>query len=410
MLINFDNFGMLTWVEINKQAIEHNLREFRRLIDSKIKIMAVVKSNAYGHGMIEVAKIAVKAGANWLGVVNLDEALRLRQAKIKAPIFILSYWTAVKNYSTIRANRRNSEISEIQEAIQKNIDFPIYIFEQAKILSQIAQKIRKKVNIHIKIDTGAGRIGVMPDQAIKFIQEISKLPRLNIQGIFTHYAASEREDQGYTNRQTEILNGILAKLRLLKINIPFVHAACSASTMVNPATHFNMVRLGVALYGLWPSEETRLMIKKRKVKINLKPALIWKTKIIQIKELPAGAFIGYDCTYQTKKKIKIAILPVGYWDGYDRHLSNPTPLKLRGTGCGEVLIRGQRCPIRGRICMNLSMVEVSRLSNVKVGDEVVLIGKQNKKEITADDLAKKIGTINYEVVARINPLIIRKYV
>lgn len=390
---------MLTWVEIKKSAIRHNIKQFRRLVGRKVKIMAVVKSNAYGHGMIEVAKIALKSGADWLGVINLDEALELRKAIVKTPIFILSYWIADKNYSAIRASRV-VEINKIQEAIQKKIDFPVYTFEQAKILSTIANKSRKRANIHIKIDTGTSRIGVMPEQAVNFIKEIQKIPNLNLRGIFTHYAASERKDQSYTNQQTKIFKDILANLRLLKINIPLIHAGCSASTIINRLTYFNMIRLGIAMYGLWPSDDIKNLVKKKKIKFNLQPALSWKTKVIQIKELPRGTFIGYDCTYQTKRRTKIAVLPIGYWEGYDRKLSNS----------GEVLIRGQRCPVRGRVCMNLTMVEVTHLKNVEIGDEVVLIGRQGREEITTDELANKIDTINYEIVTRINPLIPRKYV
>ncbi len=242
---------MLTWVEIKKSAIKYNLQQFRRLVGPKVKIMAVVKSNAYGHGMIEVAKTAIKSEADWLGVINLDEALKLRRAGIKAPISILSYW----------------DISDIRgKFVQiRDIDFPVYTFEQAKILSKIAQKARKRVNVHIKIDTGASRIGVLPSQAVNFIKEVQKIPNLNLRGIFTHYAASEREDQSYTNQQTKIFKDILANLRLLKIDIPLIHAGCSASTIINPVAYFNMVRIGIAMYGLWPSEEIRAAVKKKKI-------------------------------------------------------------------------------------------------------------------------------------------------
>lgn len=389
---------MLTWLEIDKSAINHNLRQFKKIIGPKIKLMAIVKSNAYGHGMVEVAKIALKSGADWLGVINLGEAFKLRQAKIKAPIFILSYWDI---------GDMGGKYAQIRD-----IDFSVYTLEQAKILSQIAQKIKRPVNVHIKIDTGASRIGVMPNEIVNFVKELKKMPRLNVRGLFTHYAASEREDQSYTDRQTKIFSDILANLRLLKINIPLIHAGCSASTIINPATYFNLVRIGIAMYGLWPSDEIKKVMEKKRTSFYLEPALSWKTKVIQVKKLPAATFIGYDCTYQAKRETRIAILPVGYWEGYDRKLSN----------CGEVLINGRRCPVRGRICMNLTVVEVGHIPNVKAGDEVVLIGEQacppnspnwrrrrSNKEITADELAEKVGTINYEVVTRINPLVPRIY-
>jgi len=377
---------MLTYLEIDKSAIAHNLRQIKQLVGPKVAIMAIVKSNAYGHGMVEMAQIAIKAGANWLGVISDSEALILRQAKIKAPIFILSFW----DISAIRA-----EFVYIRDC-----DFPVYTIEQAKILSQLGQKIRKKINVHIKIDTGASRVGVRPDEAVAFIKKIKKMPGLNLCGIFTHYAASEDGDQTFTNQQTDKFTKVINALEKQGINILFKHAACSAATMINRQTRFNLIRLGIALYGLWPSPDTKFLSDVKNNHIELRPALTWKTRIIQIKDLPTKTSIGYDCTYRTNKKIKIAILPIGYWDGYDRKLSN----------CGEVLIRGHRCPVRGRVCMNLTMVEIPDTIGPKVGDEVILLGRQGKQEITAEELAQKVGTINYEIIARINPLIIRKYV
>ena len=226
------------------------------------------------------------------------------------------------------------------------------------------------------------------------------MPGLNLRGVFTHYAASEDGDQTFTNQQTEKFTKVIDALEKQGINIPFKHAACSAATMINRQTRFNLIRPGIALYGLWPSPETKFLSGVKNKNIDLCPALTWKTRIIQVKNLPGRTTIGYDRTYQTKKKTKLAILPVGYWDGYDRKLSN----------CGEVLIGGRRCPVRGRVCMNLTMVELPARLRAKVGDEAVLLGRQGKEEITAEELAQKIGTINYEVVTRINPLIIRKYV
>jgi len=377
---------MLTWVEIKREAFKHNLAQFRKIVGPRVRLMAVVKSNAYGHGMIEVAKIALKEGADWLGVINLDEALELRQAKIKAPIFILSYW----------------DISEIREKFVQisDCDFPVYTLEQAKILSKLAQKIKRKANIHIKIDTGASRIGILPEEAVGFAKYVKKLPDLNIRGIFTHYAASESKNQSYTNWQTERFKKVLKDLEASGTSIPLAHAGCSASTIANPNTFFDMVRIGIGMYGLWPSGEIRELVRRRKIKINLKPALSWKTKIIQVKNVAKNTFIGYDCTYRTKKKTKIAVLPIGYWDGYDRLLSNS----------GQVLVHGKHCPIRGRICMNLTMVDVSGLANIKTGDEVVLVGSQGKERIRVEEIAHKTGTINYEVVTRINPLIPRIYI
>ncbi len=383
---------MLTWVEIKKSAIQHNLKQFQKIINGKAKIMAVVKSNAYGHGLMGIAELAVRAGADWLGVVNFAEALSLRRAKIKKPIFILSFW---------------QQDLQIKQGIKQDIDFPVYTLGQARFLSKTAQQIGKKANIHVKIDTGTSRIGLLPEQAVSFIKKVNRLPGLNLRGIFTHYADSESKNQSYTNQQTVRLRRVLNDLKQTGLEAPFVHAGCSASTINNPDTFFNLVRIGIGLYGLWPSTETKELAKKRKLKINLKPALTWKTKIIQIKQVPKNTNVGYDQTFKTKKETKLAVLPIGYWDGYSRLLSNPS---LTGSGKGEVLIRGRRCPVLGRVCMNLTMIDVSKLDKVKINDKVVLIGWQRKKQITAEEMAQKTKTINYEFVTRINPLIPRIYI
>jgi len=229
---------MLTYLEINKSAIAHNLRQIKQLVGPDVAVMAVIKSNAYGHGMVEVAKIAAKAGANWLGVISDSEALALRQAKIKAPIFILSFW----------------DQAELKNKIKKiyNCDFPVYSIEQAKFLSQLGQKIRKTINIHIKIDTGASRVGIRVDEAVAFIKKIKNLPRLNLCGIFTHYAASEDSDQTFTNQQTDKFARVIDTLEKQGVDIVWRHAACSAATMVNRQTLTE--RIGINLY---PGQSSR---------------------------------------------------------------------------------------------------------------------------------------------------------
>jgi alanine racemase len=341
--------------------------------------MVVVKSNAYGHGILKVAEICLKAGADWLGVANLNEALELRANKISAPIFILSYYPL--------------EDLKIKKGVQEGVDFPVYTLRQIKFLNQVGRKLKKKVNVHLKIDTGASRIGVRDlNTALTFEQKIKNSDFLNLRGIFTHYADSESEDQSYANQQTEKFQEIVQK-----IEAPFFHAACSAAIINSQNSLFNMVRLGIGLYGLWPSSYTRQ--KARELSLSLKPALSWWTKVIQVKELKAGTPIGYDRTFITKKKAKIAVLPVGYADGYDRHLSNQ----------GRVMIRGVACPVRGRVCMNLIMVDVSRVKKIKEGDKVLLLAGENDSLINADNWAQKIGTINYEIVTRINQDIPRIY-
>lgn len=364
-----------SWVEISTQAIKHNIGQFRKILSPEYKISAVVKSNGYGHGMIPVAQFLEKAKlAEYLAVTSDSEALALRQAKVKLPILVLSFW-----------DKKN-----LPALIKNKIELGIYSAEQlnyltsARTLSLIKRGDHKNriLKIHLKLDTGMHRLGFYPSEAEKAVHRLLHLPNIKIQGIFSHFAAAG-EDKQSTRRQLLQFQQVVAKIKQ-HINIPLVHIANSAGAFF-PDKFCNMLRLGIAMYGLTPS----LVLAS---KLNLKPALVWKTRIIQIKNVAKGEKISYGLTYQFKKPAKIAILPVGYADGYDRKLSN----------CGEALIRGKRCPVRGRVCMNLTAVEVTQVPKVREGDEVVLIGKQGKQEITADELAQKIGTINYEVATRIN--------
>lgn len=367
-----------SWVEVSKSAILYNLNQYQKLVGSSVAVMPIVKSNAYGHGLMEVAKL-VAPKVKWLGVVNLKEALALRHQGITKNIFVLSY-----------INEKN-----LQEGIRKNIDLPVYDIQSAKRISREALKVKKLAKIHVKIDTGATRVGVSTKAALSFIKEVAKLPNIKIAGIYSHFAAAE-DNQNYTNKQLEKFNQILKKIEVTGIKIPLKHFGCSAAVLTTPQSYFNLVRLGVSLYGLWPSVEAKKIVHRRKKSFNLKPALTWKTKILQVKKIPAGTKVGYGCSYTAKKAITMAVIAAGYWEGYDRHLSNK----------GIVVVKGKRCPVIGRVCMNISMIDISGVNNVKAGDEVVLISPKN----SAEEMAKKIGTINYEVVTRINPLLERIYV
>ena len=354
-----------TRVEINKKNILHNLRSFRKLIGEDRVLMPVVKSNAYGHGMVQVARLIDESGlADKICTVNDTEALELMKNGVKSPVFILSYW------------EKNKKL------INNKIEYPVYDLGQAKFLSGLG----KKIKTHLKVDTGTSRLGVLSKDFVDFAKKVAPLPFLEIEGVFTHYANSE-EDNQFTREQTEKLANVSQELNKLGIKVKTFHAACSAASISSPDTLFDGVRLGLGLYGLWPT-------KKIKVEsLELKPALTWKTKIIQIKELDKGNYVGYGCTHQTNAKTKMAVLPVGYNEGYDRLLSNK----------GEVYIKGERCKVIGRVCMNLTMIDVSPLSDVKVGDEVELMGNN----ITPEEFASWAETINYEVITRINPLIPR---
>jgi len=276
----------------------------------------------------------------------------------------------------------------------------VYSPIQIEFLSRVGQKSSRPINVHLKIDTGTSRLGVLPEQAEEMVRRIEEAPGVKLTGLFTHYSSSESRDQSFTDQQTEKFRQTVEKLkREFKLEDIIVHAGCSASTLVNEKTFFDLVRAGIGLYGLWPSPATRELAFKQGA-IELQPALSWKTKIIQVKTVATGAFVGYDRTYRTDQQSKLAIIPVGYWDGLDRSLSNK----------GEVLVQGQRCPIRGNICMNLTIIDVSALAEVKEGEEAVLIGRQGKETITAEEMAARAKTINYEVVTRINPQLPRRYV
>lgn len=366
---------MLTWLEIDSRAIKHNLQQFKKMAGRKVMLMPVIKANAYGHGFLTVAKICQKSKeVNRICVVSLDEAIELIKNKLtKKPIMILSFF--------------NQEEKKLALAIKNNTIFPLYSLENAKLLNKVGDRLNKKIKVHLKIDTGASRLGILPAEALDFVNALKKYKKLELEGIWSHFASSE-DDFAYTKNQHEIFKLVCENLKNNNINIPIKHIACSAAAMAYNFTHENALRIGLSLYGLYPSNN--------KSAIKLKPALSWYTTVIQVKTLPAGAKIGYGGTYTTNRPTKIAILPVGYWDGYDRRLSNH----------GYALIKGERCPILGRICMNICMVDVTNLT-VKAGDKATLIGKDKSKNISVDDLAKWCETINYEVVDRINPLLPR---
>ncbi|MDD4606825.1 MAG: alanine racemase [Patescibacteria group bacterium] len=374
-----------TWVEISKSALKHNIQQYKKVLSKSTQIMAVVKSNAYGHGMVETAKLAIKYGAKWLATVNLDEALELRQAGIKSPVLVLSYYQLDKKL--------------IKQAIQQNISLVVYSVEQLKFLNQVSLELKKSAQVHLKIDTGTTRLGILVDHGLDFIKQAFKFKNLKIQGLFSHFAASE-ENQQFTQQQLDKFKNLIQQIEKLNLDISLKHFSCSAAALVKTESNFDLMRLGIGMYGLWPSELTQKIVQKKYPNFNLKPALSLCTRIIQIKTVPKGTRIGYGCTYKTAKSIQVAILPIGYWEGFDRHLSNKN----------RVIIKDKFCQVLGRVCMNLIMVDVTGIKNLKAGERAILIGRQGDKRITADDWAKKIGTINYEVVTRINPNLPRIYV
>jgi len=382
--------GLRTWIEIDTDALRRNILTFRKLIGPKVKLMAVVKSNAYGHGLWGFAKAAASR-VDWFGVDSFPEALRLRKEGIKKPILVLGYTLPIF----------------FKEAAKRNISLTISTFENIRAL----RKLKRQPNIHIKIDTGMHRQGFLPFEIHRVLRELERAGLIKeVEGVYTHFAsAKDRTYPFYTKEQIKKFeracldfqaHGFLGLIR---------HAAATGGTILHPEAHYDMVRIGIGLYGLWPSKELMLQYalpetenRKQKIenrKIELRPILTWKTIVSEIKKIPAGSYVGYDLIERVTRPTKMAILPVGYWHGVDRGLSS----------IGEVLIKGRRAKILGRVSMDMMVVDITRIPNVRVGEKVTLIGKQGKEEITAYEWGEKLGTSHYEIITRINPLIKRIY-
>lgn len=365
------------WAEIDLNAIVHNLNEVKRVIKPGARIMAVLKANAYGHGAVKVAQTALASGADYLAVARLDEALTLRRHGIESPILVFGY-IPPEHYP---------------DSVKNSITHTVYTLEMARQLNKTAEEAGIQAKVHIKIDTGMGRLGFIPgQQALEEIKQLAGMTNLNVEGIYTHFADADNDDKTYTKIQFEKFMQLLSKLEIEGINFPLRHAANSAAVIDHPETHLDMVRPGIMLYGLYPSE------KVQKHKVKLKPAMSLKTRVGHVKRVPPGTHISYGCTYCTDKETTIATLPLGYADGYTRMLDD-----------GEVLVHGVRAPVVGRICMDQCMINVGHIHNVKTGDEVVVFGCQEGKCLPVEELAEKLGTINYELVCMISSRVPRVY-
>jgi len=368
---------MKTWIEISKDNILHNIQLLKKLLKPSTNFMVVLKSNAYGHGLDIMNNICMQSGlVDWYGVDSAKEALILRKLGNTKPILVLGY----------------IPYKDLKKVIENNVSFVAYNIELLEYLQN--KKYNKSIKIHIKIETGTSRQGIANEDLINFAKKAKENTNIKIEGIYTHYANIEdTTDSSYAMEQLKKFNENIKLLENLCIFIPIKHSACSAALINYPETHFNMVRAGISLYGMWSSIETKAIAQRNNINLGLKPALTWKAHIAQIKELKANTPVSYGLTETVKRNSKIAIIPVGYWDGYDRGLSS----------IGEVLINNKRAKILGRICMNMMIIDITDIPETKINDEVILFGG----EITAEEIARKIGTINYEVVTRINPLIKR---
>jgi len=376
-----DTRGLLSWVEVSRGAYLHNLAFFRRYLGAGVELSAVVKANAYGHGAETIARLAAEGGADSFCVHSLEEALALRAAGFRQDVLVMGH----------------VPLARLAEAVSEDLRLVLFNRRSAEELARAASQAGTAARVHLKLETGTYRQGVDEEELGGFLDFLSRHPELRLDGACTHFANIEdTTDHGYAEHQLALFERLCRRIRDAGFHGFKRHAACSAASLVVERTHFEMVRLGISQYGLWPSKETLLSWKLRhpdKSEDVLRPVLAWKTRISQLKEVAPGSFVGYGCTYQTTRTTRLAVLPIGYSDGYDRKLSNQA----------YVLVRGHRAPVRGRVCMNLTMVDVTDVPEVELEDEVTLLGLQGGQRVTADNLAGWIGTISYEVVARIRP-------
>ncbi len=365
---------MKTWIEIDAAALSRNFRSLSRLA-KPAKTMAVIKANAYGHGLLEAATVLNKAGAAWFGVDHVDEALRLRKAGFKQSVLVLGY----------------TPLDRLAEAVKKDISLVAYNLDTFRVLAKLKGK---KARVHVPVETGLTRQGIGEGELDLVLSCLTRhASRFILEGVHTHFANIEdTKSRAYADHQLSEYKKAIEKFEAYKLYPKFKHTASTAASILYSDTHFDLARTGIGLYGLWPSESIR-KAQSAKRKVRLEAALTWKTMVAQVKNVKRGTPVSYGLTERVRRDSKVAVLPIGYADGFDR---------VANSKRGHVLIGGKRCKVLGRVCMNMTMVDVTDVSKVKAEDEVVLIGKQGKERITAEELASLGKTINYEIVTRIN--------
>jgi len=369
---------MKTYIEISRKNLVHNLKLFKNIANRKM--MFVVKANAYGHGLKEVINITKELPIiNYYAVDSVYEALIVKEIDVGKKIIIIGW----------------SDEEELESLIMNGFETVAPSMNFLEKANHLAGKLKRKCNVHLKVETGTARLGMQPSQVIDLFNDFT-YKNINIVGIYSHFANIEdTTDHSYAQSQLKIYNELLTKINTENI---LKHFSCSASTLIFPKTYFDMVRVGISAYGYWPSKPTYISyIEQNEKKIELKPVLRWYTRVAQVKNLDKGDHIGYGITYRTFNKTKMIVVPVGYFDGYDRKLSN----------ISTIIINGIKAPVRGRVCMDMFMAEVTHIENIKPGDKITLIGHDGEEKIDADYLAELSGSINYEVLSRINPLISR---
>jgi alanine racemase len=369
--------GRPTLCVIDLSALRWNLRQVKAKVGSEVRTLCMVKADAYGHGALQVAQALAHEGSDSFGVATLEEAAALRRSGIREPILVV-------------AGAYPEQLSQI---IEHRLTMAVHDLEAAARLDGAARNQGARLGVHIKVDTGMGRLGFLAHEIEAWLPPLKKLQALEIAGVFSHFSQAESVEGDYTRGQLRKFHEVVSRLRAHGITPPLTHLANSAATITLPEAHFDMVRPGIMLYGAYPAPEM-------KRQVELKPALSWKTRIMQLKNVPTGTSISYGQTFVTKRESLIATLPVGYADGYQRLLSN----------CGQTLVRGKRAPVAGRVCMDLTMIDVTDITNVQPGDEVVLLGGQDGGEITADEMAGWANTISYEIFTSISARVPRIYI
>lgn len=379
----------LIWCEVSAGSLAANCRHFRSLLAPGVLLAPTVKANAYGHGLLEAAEAFLAGGAHWLAVNSVEEAAALRAAGVDGPLYVMGY----------------IPLQSLAWAMELRCRMVVYNMQTVDALGALAAAAgpATTARVHIKLETGNYRQGVDLPQALTLAARIADTPGLELEGLSSHFADIEdTTDHTYARQQLERFQAAATALRAAGHPLPVCHCSNSAATLLWPETHFDLVRIGISAYGMWPSAQTRVsaVLEGRHELVHLQPALTWKTRVAQVKQVPEGAFIGYGRSYRTTHTTRLAVLPVGYYDGYDRRLSN----------LAYVLIHGRRAPVRGRVCMNMIMVDVTHIPGVTPEDEVVLLGRQGEETLSAEQLADWIGTINYEVTTRIADHVPRRVV
>jgi alanine racemase len=375
-----------TVAEIHLSNLRHNVQALRSLLKPGVQLMAVVKADAYGHGALPCAQAVLDAGADTLGVGIVSEGIDLREQGVQAPIQVLI----------------GIFPDEVDDLIQHNLTTTLHSQSLAKGLSQRAGQLGKEVGVHIKVDTGMGRLGIAPEQLPELIEFVTRLKNIRIESIFTHFSSADNEDPAFTKNQIKRFQTSLDKLRKAKFNVPLAHCANSAALLQFPESQYDLVRPGITLYGALPAPSLAAVVEPltaKNEKFSLRPVMQWKTRILSINSLPKGSPVSYGKKFVTQRDSRIATLPVGYADGLERLLTNRM----------QVLVHGHKVPQVGTICMDMCMVDVTDIAEVQEGDEVVLFGQQGKENITADEMAAQAGTISYEILCGVGKRVPRIY-